>query len=875
MLNNIKKPYRVVPAGNHLCYALLFVLLVSSCGPVNRLSRLKRTPREYSLNYCYSDLKAPKNRLCEETWIVFSDRDNNDTYQNPGGKINFKQMSFMDAFFVLREKGEFVQLVKYDPKLVAGNPRARIMKNRKEAQYYGWARRSNLLLTKQSSLDMATGFKNKAVTMIVDSLAISQTQLIFDDDSILTYRDEALSLPNIKIPVHEILYILKPSPDGRKILTSHKTQLDPMEAPSEALGWISTSIIKELGQRLFVADESVIKELGRRLSLESESISLADGYSQEAPSADDLIPDAPGDIIFRDRLCRDTLDIEPVEWHEIKYYSNSNPLFQYAPVRSYQTDSGMIRFHTALPAPLIDKSRMHVLNLNGNKIMYADFLQLEKDLRKMNFIFVFEGRERVLAEYPRLMSVVQNLQSLLNEDNDPYRYKFGAVLSYKADTRNISHRLKSHGLTESFDGLMEYLSAEMDSVANYQPIADQHAWLGMHRAVEMMEEYPDETNLMIVIGESGFDSEKADSIVAKRIAKVNGRIIGYQIFNEIQSDNDNNFVLQIENLIENVALYDVPLRRERLVFTHQFKPDIYYRESMKNVYTIDQQKSMSQGWILFPPKSVEMQHDILTQAIDTIFTEIRADNNSVIECLYRAFNEFGDKYYRYSPAWTAYNIQDSLWNVNRELLHKMPGKIPAWFMPSTTLSFDNGDTNLGYHLLLSESELKEINGFLEDITRYEPDYKYKGKRKNVKRCNCPDDNPTVETQQNELLYDKYGDPLYLNTRQIRNHLYTSYMSRLKSSYKMRNIRPCRLRYYTLADAGLEIVGNPAKDEITRTYKVRDIKWKKRMKNAELDLLILYFKHKRAELETFMHKNDQNSFVSNEESYYWISRDLLP
>ena len=825
----------------HLCPVLLFVMLASSCGPVNKLSRLKRTPREYSLNYCYSDLKAPKNRLCEETWIVFSDRENNDTYQNPGGKINFKQMSFMDAFFVLREKGDFVQLVKYDPKLVAGNPRARIMKNRKEAVYYGWTRRSNLLLTKQSSLDMATGFKNKAITMIVDSLAITQTQLNFDDDSILTYKDEAMTLPNRKIPVHEILYILKSSADGKKILTALKTQLDPLEAPTEAAGWISTSIVKELGQRLYVEDESIRN----------------------------------GELVFLDRQCKDTLEIEPVEWHEINFYANNNPPFQYAPVRSYQVDTGTVRFHTAFPSPLIDKSRMHVLNLNGNKIMYADFLKLEEDLRKLNIIFVFEGKERVLAEYPRLMSVVQNLQSITNTDDDPFRYKFGAVLSYREDARQNSRRIKSHGLTESFDGLLEFLTAEMDSVENYQPITNAQAWLGMRRAVEMMEEYPDETNLMIVIGESGYESEKADSIVARRIANVNGRIIGYQIFNEALSDNDNNFVLQIENMIENVALYDVPLRRERLVFTSQFKPDIYYRESTKNVYTIDQQKSMSQGWILFPAKSVEMQHDVLTQSIDTIFTEIRADNNSVIECLYRAFNEFGDKYYRYSPAWAAYNMQDSLWNVNREMLHKMPGKMPAWFMPSMPLAFDNGDANLGYHLLLSESELKEINGFLEDITRYEPDYKYKGKRKNVKRCNCPDDYPAVETQTNELIYDKNGDPIYLNTRLIRYHLYTAYMSRLKSSYKMRTIRPCRLKYYTLADAGLEIVGNPAKDEISRTYKIRDIKRKKMMKNAELDLLILYFKHKRATLENFMHKNDKNSFVSNGESYYWIKRDLFP
>ncbi len=827
------------------CFVLLFALLSTSCSPVNRLSRFQRTPREYSLNYCYSDVKAPKSSLNEETWVVFSDRENNDTYQNPGGKIKLKQMSFMDAFFVIRAKGDFVQLVKYDPQLTGGNPRARIIQNRKQAEYFGWARRSNLLLTKQSSLDMATGFKNKAVTMIVDSLAILQTNLIFDADSILTFKNEAMTLPNRKIPVHEILYILKASSDGKKILTASKTQLDPLEAPNETMGWISNAIIKELGQRLFVDAESI----------------------RNAPAAEEPV--------FLDRQCKDTLSLNPIEEREIVHNSKSNPPFRYAPVRTYKSEAGKINFHTAFPAPLIDKSRMQVLNLNGNRIMYNDFLTLEDNLRKLNIIIVFEGRERVLVEYPRLMSVVQNLQALLNIEDDPYLYKFGAVLSYREDNRIASHQLKSIGLTDSFDGVMEFLTAEMDSVPRYQPIANQQAWLGVRRAVSMMEEHPDETNLMIVVGESGYDSEKADSLLAKRIAHVNGRIIGYQIFNETLSNFDNNFVLQIENLIENTALYDVPLRRERLVFTHQFKPDVRYRESAKNVYAIDQEKSMTQGWVLFPPKSVEMQHDMLTQSIDTVILEIKQDNDGVIESLHRAFNEFGDKHFRYSPTWTSYNRRDSTWAVNREMLRRMPGKIPAWFLPSMTLTFDNTETSLDYNLLLSESELKEINGFLEDITRYEPDYKYKGKRKNVKRCNCPDDYLTEDVQPDELLYDKNGDPIYLNTRKIRNHLYVSYMSRLKSSYKIRTIWPCKLRYYTLAQAGMDIIGHPAKDELVNLYKVRDFKRKKYMKNMELDLLVLYFKHKRTALENFMHKNDRYSFESNGETYYWIKRELLP
>jgi len=844
--NNVNKPYKGFATVQTLCYVFLFMLLTSACGPVNMLSRFKRTPREYSLNYCFSDIRAPKSRLSEETWIVFSDRENNVTYQNPGGKIIFKQMSFMEAFFVIREKGEFLQLVKYDPQLVENNPRARIIRNRKKAEYYGWVRRSNLLLTKQSSLDMATGFKNKAVTMIVDSLAITQHQIIFDSDSILTFKDDAMTVPNRKIPVHEILYILKSSADRKKYLVAGKTQLNPSESETETLGWISTSIVKEVGQRLFVETESI----------------------QNAPNA--------SEPVFLDQQQRDTLNIDAIESHETDLYAKNNPPFRFAPVRSYQTDSCGISFNTALPAPLIDKSQMHVLNLNGNKIMYPDFLNLEKNLRKLNLIFVFEGRERVWQEYPRLMSVVQNLQSLFDADDDPYQYKFGAVFSYRQNLLPTTYQLKTYGLAPSYHNLLDFLITEMDSVEFYQPITNQQAWSGLRKAVEMMEEYPDESHLMIVIGESGYESEKADSLLVKRIANANGRMIGYQLFNETLSNYDNNFVLQIENMIDTYARYDVSLRRERLVYTNQFMSQIHYRESMKNVYALDQQKTMTQGWILFPAKSIEMQHDILTQSLDTIFSEIKQDNESVIENLYRAFDEYGDRFYLHAPSWLAYNLQDSLWPINRESLRKMSGKPPAWYMQSSTVSVGYEDNDLDYHLLLSESEMKEIRGFLEDITRYEPDFKYKGKRKKVKLCNCPDDNLTMEEiRSNELVYDKFGNPSYLNTRKIRNHVYTSYLSRIKSSYKMKTIRPCKYKYYTLAEAGLEIAGNPTKDAILQKFKIRDLKRKKNMNNVELDTLILYYKQKRTALDNYMHQNNKHSFVSNGETFYWINRDLLP
>jgi hypothetical protein len=830
-------------------YACIFLaVLASSCAPVNRFTRLKRTPREYSLNYCYSDTKARKSPFNRESWIVFSDREDNDTYRNAGGKVKMKKMSFMEAFFVVGEKGDYLRLIKYDPEIVEDNPYARIIKDRKKALYYGWAHRSHLLLTKQSSLDIATGFKNKAAVIVSDTLAVVEPRPYFEADSVLAYRDENLTVRHSRIPAHELLYILKASADDKKVLVSRKTTLNPTEAPSETLGWISTSVIREIGQRLFVDIESV----------RGDSLS--------------------GNPVFPNKKRTDTVEISAEASMQINLYGKIHPAFRYSPVRSYAMDSGRICFTTALPAPVIDRRFNYVLNLNGNKIMFEDLLRLEKDLKKLNLIFVFEGRERVYRDYVQIMTVVQNLQPMFEREDDPYQYGFGAVIACQDTLKSRSPILKTCELTDSYSGVMDFLMAETDSIARYSPVATGRSWTGLRKAVDMIEARRDETNILVVIGESGY-GEKADSILVRRIAEANGRILGYQVYSETLSNADNNFVLQIENMIDGYTQHDAVLRRERLVYTGQYRPDVRYRESGRNVYALDYpQRSMTQGAILFPGKTEAMQPDILVQSIDTLLAEVRHDNDTVITCLYRAFAEFGSRRNLYDPLWMDYYGRDSLWQPDQELPRRMARNLPAWFMPSDVISVSGTDKNLDYRLLLSENELEEITGFLEEITKYEPDYRYRetGKRKRAQKpCNCPDDDLPTEETRGERMYDGDGNPLYLNTRSIRRHVYRTLVTRLKASYRLIRTKPCRLKYYSLAKAELEIVGNPTKGEPVNAYQIRDLKSRSRMKDYELDALLLYYRDKKDALEGYLHAGDKSAFISNGETFYWISRELLP
>ena len=115
-------------------------------------------------------------------------------------------------------------------------------------------------MTRQSVTDLATGYKNKAVVVIRDSVPVMQHELFIQNDSIWTFKDENLTIRYKKVPFHEILYVLKKSADGRRTFVANKTVLSPDSITSDLLGWVSSSLVKEIGQRLYVKNAPFLSD---------------------------------------------------------------------------------------------------------------------------------------------------------------------------------------------------------------------------------------------------------------------------------------------------------------------------------------------------------------------------------------------------------------------------------------------------------------------------------------------------------------------------------------------------------------------------------------------------------------------------------------
>jgi hypothetical protein len=785
---------------------------------------MKKTPQEYSINYCGEDIKAPKTDLNKKLWIVFSDRENNATYQNPGGKVKMKRLEFLEPFVVIKEKGDFLCLVKYDSEIIDSNLLNNKFKDRKKAQYYGWINKSNLLLTRQSVTDIATGFKNKQIGMLSDTIALSQTELFFSKDSIKTFKDLNLTSNNKNTPFYEILYTLKISPDRQKTLVARKVEISPDSVNNEVLGWVHSSLIKDIGQRLHVNTNS--------LTFDSLSFVNKAGW--------------------------DTILISQSTFAESERISYTHNTLRYAPVSSWNNKGSTLKMKTHIPLSVLDKKNNYVFNVNGNKIWYNEFRKLEKDLKKINIMFVFEGKKQIIDNFSSMVNVVQNLQPMFDGIKDGFNYQFGSVIALQGSDTISGPLIKKQEFTSDYTKLIEHLVSENDDIYRARPLPTGHTWRGVRAAVDMMAKKKDDTNLLIIMGESGY-SESVDTLLLNKITNYNCRVLGFQLHGEV-TNASNNFVLQIENMINYYASKKMFLKRNIIVYPDQLGQQNRYKERAKNLYALDfPDKSMTQGWILFPEKNETLPFDILTNSIDSLVAQIKWDNHNLAMSLDKAFNTTFVDYF--TPAL----------GMDKSLPTFFSGQqMPVWYLPSQQLVFpDSIANNINYQLLLSKDELDELNEFIDFLCTNELDYKYKNqKRKKKNYCNCPDDD-LIESQNLSSNQTRHE---YRSTKKARKNVQNLYLTELKTC-KLCKIKTKHLKKYTLAEAQRRITGCPTQNELLNKYTINDIKKRNKIGDAKLDELIIYIKQKKEDLDKHLH--NANLFESNGQMYYWIDQRLLP
>ena len=807
---------------------LCVALLLASCGPVHRFTRVKKIPREYALNYCIGEVKAPKTDLNKEPWIVYSDREKNHTLNNAGGKVKAKDVEYLDPFLVIKKKGEYLQLIKYTPEILKNGKL-----EYKKAEYYGWIHQTKLLLNQQSVTDIASNRKNKMLTLFADTLPLHEPDKYLAIDSMKTYKDLESNVQSGAIAPYSIIYPLKRSENDDKTLIAKKPYIKPEEAKTDILGWIDNSMLRDIGTGLHVD----------LFTLPADSLQLAMKKEQHIPLSEDLAENA-------------------------RFLSKRYKTIQYTPVSSYSTQDSQVAFKTRLIVPLFDYSNNYVFNVQGGHISRKEFRSISKNLQKINISFVFEGQEQTIEQFPQIVNAIQSLQPVFEQDN-AFDYRFNCVLAFDDEqTTDLAGTV----FNPEFAQLMNYLSAKANRKDRLQPVKLSQPWPGLRKAVTLLDKEQNATNLIVLMGEKGYASERADSLLTRKLLQNNIRICAFQIYAG-EEEVYTNFVLAVENLISSYAEGLLKKKMKLLVSPGQVKRSNEYREMVagKNSFRLDfPENSITQGFLFFPQKSRTLPLEYMANDIDTILQQIRQDNNGIIDQLARAFHTFGNNRTLFDSLYVRNYGLDSNRVPTKTLMSKFNNETPGWYLPSNALVLnDSVNDRLGYYLLLSENEMKEMKEFVKSLSALEVDLKYQAQEKKKKRktCNCPEDNLFLELEAGGAENDTV--PLqYAGTQKIRKHLYKQYLQTIRYC-KFCKEKAGKLKAMTLAQAQLRITGCPSSTEVLNRIRLKDLKKKKKLPDRELDELIQYFKKKLEEMEK------AEPFESNGEIYYWLDKNDLP
>ncbi|WP_139314878.1 type VI secretion system protein TssR domain-containing protein [Saccharicrinis aurantiacus] len=541
----------------------------------------------------------------------------------------------------------------------------------------------------------------------------------------------------------------------------------------------------------------------------------------------------------------------------------------YKPIIS-RKDSAV--FKTGSLFPIIDRSDNCIFNVNGNIISYNEKAIIETELKRINVVFLIEPNKRTIEQLPALINSFQNMNPLFADKT--FSYQFASVVTnYESDKLCTTEVPFSSNFNEVIANFVNLTKKN-----NLNPVPSERSWEGLETCLNLIAQEKPATNLIVTFGETGRPNTWNDSAIAAKASKYNCRFIAYQIYSGKENEY-NNFVTQFTDLINHSSELLSKNKRELIVYSDQITKTNDFVSSSKNTYHLDfPKRSMTQGGICFPEKGQTILLDQITSFMDSILTEVKADNIGLIESIDKAFITVGNSKDKYEKRFINNFSLSEKYKIERNFKESFQNTYPYWYKSySDTLC---ADSVYKYKLLLSEIEVDNLRSIYDGIADLNVDTKFLGKANRTKSkgkayCDCPgeykDDFVTALNDTAEVIKTKYR-----STRKVRKAfkmnllegLYNCPFCKTKASKK-----PNRL---SLAELHELIFHAPSYSNQLQSVSVKSItrrkffSRKRLLSDKDFEALLEFYKEQKATLDIEI--NESISITSSGETYYWVDSE---
>ncbi|WP_118975075.1 type VI secretion system protein TssR domain-containing protein [Taibaiella koreensis] len=631
--------------------------------------------------------------ISKDAWIVYSDQSNNTTYKSPGGDAPFKTLKFMQPCYVVKKKGEYVELAQYQPgQKINGR---KISKN--SADNLGWIHKDKLLLWSYPLRDGRTKFPVKAITAYDGENAFSLLPNHVSGDSLMLFGSPFLKNEVSKCSMESIFYIYKKSNSGNEYLVGATPVLFADSAGVTKTGWISKDLISVWGTRsVFMLNDQPAK--GKEKKSQEAGISF---YS---------------DTTFLNREKR----LLPLILADNERQEDNSLLENLYPINAfYRTTNGTSLIKTAVLTDALDRSKNEVYNVSGNRITYAEFKRILKDNTRLNIVFVADGGAENAKYMNQLYSILQNLELQLNTSKLFKKVRIGSVV-YKDNLRDCRNAIAP--LTSDYKNITDFWAANIrQAFSCNDEYSEQAVFSGLADASEMLYKNKGESNIIVLFGGAGNNRDGGSnwSDVISRLSYVNARLFIFQS-HSLSDPAYNSYVVQAKDLVVQSAANIADLKKEKLVdYTASVlsSSDFSLIASDSGVFNLNYpNQAMHQGYVLFPPKGEVMRPSLLSANLDSLIVQINRDNKLIEESLYRNFQGIGarntkvdSKYAFKYPMYSSKTIPAEFMRSNS--LRTQSFYIPAW----TSVAVNDTNRSLKTGLLLNADEYQQLINRLQTL----------------------------------------------------------------------------------------------------------------------------------------------------------------
>lgn len=763
-----------------LSIGLMQTAFVMAQLPLPFQKRVKSMPKVYERPSAATNLND-KGGKTGAPWIVFSDRDDNFTTTAPGGSLFMKKLNLMEPFYVSEEKNGYLKLIKYGAGLLNG----RKINDKKNATSYGWISKSKLLMWNRSFTNQKNGYPEKSIAIISGRLPLTAPQFYYDHtDSVDVYSSPELKKVIAKVRLHQINYIFKSTEGGRKYLIGNEDQLVADSARRSIYGWVAADAIHNWGNRLYISP----LQLNNDEQIDSAAVLLSGQHSDPLLNQNDII-----------------LKGSPV------------------------IANGSANYILGKAADVYDKSLNTLITINGSSLKYPDYLELRKNIHKINVIFVVDGSGAMKHYFPGLTNTIESFENVFNEYGKKDQLSYGAVV-YR-DTANCTAKgvISTNTVSPDYRKLMSFLSteAEKTKLCN-DKVTAQPLYEGVQTALNLFNTHHNETNLVVLIGSVG-DTELNFKGLSQEFARQNARLLTMQMYSDY-NEWYNNFVLNAKRLVSESAVLLAERKKGFLVNGEGLNDKQSYNTSQLDSvsYYLDYpNNSLIQGGVVFPTKGDVNSNKYMTAAMKRFLKETDSDIHNQISSLDSAFRLRG-----ISNANLSATVKTELGSpVDENVADKMPHNAFKYYLTSSVPSdiVNNHKDLLQYSLVLNTMEYRQFN---------------------------------------DIISLMLGQNLEADQSSFRKKLFRNYLNIPRNALSL-HISRGTVKSMTLAKYLYTVTGLPLTYKLLDQYTVKDLKNDGKMPRADFERYIKFLLDAGDNIKTSTQLEQQ--FISNGKTYYYITQ----